>query len=129
MTVGKILLPWNLSQAQRGKVEFLETLARKQNSRGFPGGSVVKNPPADAEDTGLITRLGRSHKPRGNQALAPVFQSLEATTTEPMCPTAEACVLESLCPAQQEKLPQREACTLQLGEPLLSTTREKPEQQ
>ena len=26
----------------------------------FPGGSVVKNPPANAEDTGLIPALGRS---------------------------------------------------------------------
>ena len=27
---------------------------------GFPGGSVVKNPPANAEDTGLIAGSGRS---------------------------------------------------------------------
>ena len=27
---------------------------------GFPGGAVVKNPPANAEDTGLIPGLGRS---------------------------------------------------------------------
>ena len=27
---------------------------------GFPGGSVVKNPAANAGDTGLIPRLGRS---------------------------------------------------------------------
>ena len=27
---------------------------------GFPGGSVVKNPPANAEDTGSIPGLGRS---------------------------------------------------------------------
>ena len=26
---------------------------------GFPGGSVVKNPPANAEDMGLIRRSGR----------------------------------------------------------------------
>ena len=30
---------------------------------GFAGGSAVKNPPANAGDTGLIPRLGRS--PRG----------------------------------------------------------------
>ena len=30
---------------------------------GFPGGSVVKNPPANAGDMGLIPGLGRS--PRG----------------------------------------------------------------
>ena len=29
-------------------------------SMGFPGGSVVKNPPANAEDTGLIPERGKS---------------------------------------------------------------------
>ena len=33
---------------------------------GFPGGSVVKNPLANAGVTGLILDLGRSHMPRGN---------------------------------------------------------------
>ena len=28
---------------------------------GFPGGSVVKNPPCDAGDMGLIPDPGRSH--------------------------------------------------------------------
>ena len=28
--------------------------------QGFPGGSVVKNPPAKSGDTGLISGLGRS---------------------------------------------------------------------
>ena len=32
----------------------------------FPGGAVVKNPPANAGDTGLISGLGRSHMPRSN---------------------------------------------------------------
>ena len=30
---------------------------------GFPGGSVVKNPPANAGDMGLIPGLGPSHVP------------------------------------------------------------------
>ena len=34
--------------------------------QGFPGGAVVKNPPANAEDTGLIPGLGRSHMPRSS---------------------------------------------------------------
>ena len=29
----------------------------------FPGDSVVKNPPANAGDTGLISGLGRFHMP------------------------------------------------------------------
>ena len=32
---------------------------------GFPGGTVAKNLPADAEDTGSIPKLGRSPR-RGN---------------------------------------------------------------
>ena len=32
----------------------------------FPGGTVVKNPPANAGDTGSIPGPGRSHMPRSN---------------------------------------------------------------
>ena len=47
--------------------KFIETLFKqsrsRKNSKGFPGDSVVKNPPANAGDTrdaGLIPGLGRS---------------------------------------------------------------------
>ena len=33
---------------------------------GFPGGTVVKNPPANAGDTGSIPNPGRSHMPQSN---------------------------------------------------------------
>ena len=33
---------------------------------GFPGGAVVKNPPANAEHTGSSPGLGRSHVLRSN---------------------------------------------------------------
>ena len=33
---------------------------------GFPGGTVVKNPPANAGDTGSSPGLGRSHMPQSN---------------------------------------------------------------
>ena len=41
---------------------------RLQNvvSRGFPGGSVIKNLPANAGDTGLSPGPGRSHMPRSS---------------------------------------------------------------
>ena len=52
----------------------------------FPGGSVVKNPPANAGDTGSIPGLGRSHMPRSNQARAPQLLSLRTTTTEARAP-------------------------------------------
>ena len=33
---------------------------------GFPGGAVVKNPPANAGDTGSSPSPGRSHMPQSN---------------------------------------------------------------
>ena len=35
-------------------------MTRTHHYRGFPGGLVVKNPPANAEDVGTIPGLGRS---------------------------------------------------------------------
>ena len=50
--------------------------------QGFPGGAVVKNPPANAGDTGSSPGLGRSHMPRSNYAHAP--QLLKPACLEPM---------------------------------------------
>ena len=36
------------------------------DGRDFPGGPVVKNPPANAGDTGLIPALGIFHMPQDN---------------------------------------------------------------
>ena len=41
-------------------------LKKKNGYRDFPGGAVVKNPPANAGDTGSSPGLGRSHMPRSN---------------------------------------------------------------
>ena len=38
----------------------------KKKKRDFPGGTVVKNLPANAGDTGSIPGPGRSHMPRCN---------------------------------------------------------------
>ena len=38
----------------------------KNNYRDFPGGTVVKNPPANAGDTCLTPGLGRSHMLQSN---------------------------------------------------------------
>ena len=76
----------------------------------FPGGSVVKNPPANAGDMGSSPGPGRSHMLRSNEARVlqllslssrarrPQLLSLRATTTEAHAPRA--------CAPQQEKLPQ-----------------------
>ena len=44
--------------------------------RGFPGGSVVKNPPAKARDTGFVPDQGRSHMPKSSQTHAPRLWTL-----------------------------------------------------
>ena len=41
-------------------------LNSKSPGEDFPGGTVVKNPPANAGDTGSSPGLGRSHMPRSN---------------------------------------------------------------
>ena len=43
------------------KNKLLVSFCLKHQLWGFPGGSVVKNPPANAGDVGLIPGLGRSH--------------------------------------------------------------------
>ena len=50
----------------------------RTRDQGFPGGSVVKNLPANAGNTGSIPDLGRSHMYAGEQL------SLGATTIEPV---------------------------------------------
>ena len=41
----------------------------KESFRDFPGGAVVKNPPANAEDTGSSPGLGRSHISQSNKPM------------------------------------------------------------
>ena len=41
------------------KVNLMGKKSNVTNDRGFPGGSAVKNPPANAGDMGLIPGLGR----------------------------------------------------------------------
>ena len=48
------------------------------NTRGLPGGPVVKNPPSNAGDSGWIPRRGTKMPHAGHL-------SLGATTTEPTC--------------------------------------------
>ena len=55
----------------------------KKISGDFPGGSGVKNPPANAGDTGSSPGLGRSHMPRGKIPHAVEQLSPYTTITEP----------------------------------------------
>ena len=48
----------------------------KNKIKGFPGGAVVENLPANAGDMGSSPGLGRSHMPRSNWAREPQSLSL-----------------------------------------------------
>ena len=56
----------------------------------FPGGAVVKNPPANAGDKGSSPGPGSSHMPQSNEARMPQLLSPRATTTEARVPRARA---------------------------------------
>ena len=49
----------------------------------FPGGTVIKNTPANAGDTGLVPGPGRPHMPRSNKARAPQLLNLHSRACEP----------------------------------------------
>ena len=72
-------------------------LHKKYMGQGFPGGAVVKNPPANAGDTGSSPGLGRSYMPRSNKAREPQLLSLRSRARAP----------------QQAKPPQWEDCAPQ----------------
>ena len=50
---------------EKRKLKLLK-LWMKLGMSGFPGGTVVKNPPANAGDMGSSPGPGRSHMPRSN---------------------------------------------------------------
>ena len=77
----------------------------------FPGGPVVKNPPAKVEVTGLIPGLGRFHMPPGNQANAPQLLSQYSRGCEPQLLKPKGARIGV---PKQEKTTQGEAHTPQL---------------
>ena len=54
------------TEGKLGQAEAKHSWDEKEEQRGFPGGAVVENPPANAEDTGSSPGLGGSHMPRSN---------------------------------------------------------------
>ena len=93
----------------------------------FPGGPVVKHPPANAGDVSSIPGLGRFYTLQGNLAHIPqsmCSRACESQLQSPNATTTEACVPRT-CALQQDKPSQREAHTPQLeSSPPLATTRE-----
>ena len=66
----------------------------KISMRGFPGGAVVENLPANAGDTGSSPGLGRSHMPGSNWAREPQPLSLHVWSLRSA--TREAVIVRGL---------------------------------
>ena len=62
----KYLLTVYGKNSNRRKQNKIPVIQLKIGKGGFNGGAVVKNPPANAGDTGLSPGLGRSHTPWSN---------------------------------------------------------------
>ena len=78
----------------------------------FPGGPLVKNPPASAGDTGLIPGLGGFHG-----QLSPFAEQLTPTRPRACAPHIRGCAYTSQSQWQQEKPLQWEAHTPQQQTP------------
>ena len=59
-------VPGKILKETLTKIPSIILLNYKYTGKGFPGGTVVKNPPANAGDTGSIRGPGRSHIPQSN---------------------------------------------------------------
>ena len=85
----------------------------KVTYQDFRGCAVVKNPPANAGDTGSSPGPGRSHMPRSNKARIPQLLSLRSGARKPQLLSPRATTPEARMPRaralQQEKPPQWEA--------------------
>ena len=77
--MNKFLEPYKLVRLNHEEIENMKRLFQKkvesisyqkppnkEKLRDFPGGTVVKNPPANAGDMGSSPGLGRSHKSQSN---------------------------------------------------------------
>ena len=89
---------------------------KKKNELGLLGGSVVKNSPANAGDTGLIPGPGRSYMLRSNQACVPQLLNLcsrtRVTTSEASAPNSPCCATREATAEKSAHSNQREALAL-----------------
>ena len=86
---------------------------QEKAKRDVPGGPVVKNPPANAGDTGLIPGPGRSDMPRSTEARAP--QLLKPAHLEPLLCSNRSHRKEkpTRCSEEQPSLPTTEKASTQ----------------
>ena len=96
-----------------------------KSSRGFPGGAVVENLPANAGDTGSSPGLGRSHMPRSSWAREPQLLSMRVWS---LCSaTREATTARGLRTAMKSgpRLPQLEKALAQKQRPNTAINKKK----
>ena len=90
-------------------MEYKDEPPLKSPTEGSPGGAVVKNPPANAGDTGSSPGPGGSHMPRSNEACALQLLSLRSRACEPQLLSLRATATEARVPRaralQQERPP------------------------
>ena len=65
---------------------------------GFPGGSMVKNPPVNAGDNGLIPGVGRSHIHWSSEARVPQLLRLCSGAWELQLLSPRAAITKVLAP-------------------------------
>ena len=88
------------------RIRAVKITVLKIKAKDFAGGPVVKNLPANAEDTGSIPGPRRSHMLQGNRARAPQIlnpcsATREATTMRRLHPNKEGTQLEKAGTQQQ----------------------------
>ena len=81
--MGSMLPPLRVGHPEKiTEVPSAYFFTHKKGQKDFPGGTVDKNLPANAGDTGSIPGRGKFHTLRSNQACVPQLQSLHAASTE-----------------------------------------------
>ena len=60
-------------------------ILHKPEDKDFPGGAEVKNPPANAGDTGSSPGPGRSHMPQGTKPVHHNYWTHGPQLPKPMC--------------------------------------------
>ena len=111
----EIIFAKHTSDEGQGSKVYKELL--KFNKKGFPGGAVVENLPANAGDTGSSPGLGRSHMLQNSWAREPQLLSLRVWS---LCSaTREPAIVRDPCTAMKSgpRLPQLEKALAQKRRP------------
>ena len=84
---------WQRQQKSRPQITKGENILIKKAWENFPGGPVVKNPPANVGDMGLILDSKRFHMPQDTQAHS--LQLLSSCALKPVSAARETIAMRS----------------------------------